>query len=290
MHTFRRARRSLFEPLPANEVTMLPTDLVLLSNDDGYASPGLEALRAAFSKHARTIVCAPEHEQSAMSHSLSLHRPLRLRSPSPDVYAIDGTPADCVYVALHATPLDANGTAPEADPKRVLLPKLPRLVVSGINIGLNLGQDVFYSGTVAAAREAALRGIPSLAMSAHHRADHGPIAELAVRLGEAIVAASERDGRPLLYNVNVPKNWNGKVKAARIGARIYDQAVEFRTDPRGRDYLWLGGVGVRHEDDPGADTEAYDQGFASLTPLALELTLHRELDRAHDIASTVSPA
>jgi 5'-nucleotidase len=269
---------------------MLPTDLVLLSNDDGYSSPGLEALRSAFSKHAQTIVCAPEHEQSAMSHSLSLHRPLRLRSPSPGVFAIDGTPADCVYVALHATPLDANGTPADADPKRVLLPKLPRLVVSGINIGLNLGQDVFYSGTVAAAREAALRGIPSLAMSAHHRADHGSIAELAVRLAEEIVAASESDGRPLLYNVNVPRNWNGRVKAARIGARIYDQAVEFRTDPRGRDYLWLGGVGVRHDEDPGADTEAYDQGFASLTPLALELTLHRELDRAHAIAAKVSPA
>ena len=127
-------------------------------------------------------------------------------------------------------------------------------------------------------------------MSAHHKADHGPIAELAVRLADAIVSASERDGRPLLYNVNVPRNWNGKVKAARIGARIYDQAVEFRTDPRGRDYLWLGGVGVRHDEDPGADTEAYDQGFASLTPLALELTLHRELDRARDIAAEVSPA
>jgi 5'-nucleotidase len=264
---------------------MLSTDLVLLSNDDGYSSPGLAALESAFARHARTVVVAPETEQSATSHSLSLHRPLRMRSVREGVFAIDGTPADCVYVALHATPLDVHGPTGEVDPKRVLVPKLPRIVVSGINLGLNLGQDVFYSGTVAAAREAALRGIPSLAMSAHPRADHGPIAELAVKLAEEVIRASEADGKPLLYNVNVPKHWNGKVKAARIGARIYDQAVEFRADPRGRDYLWLGGVGVRHEDDPGSDTEAYDAGFASLTPLALELTLHRELDRAAAIAA-----
>jgi 5'-nucleotidase len=267
---------------------MLSTDLVLLSNDDGYSSPGLAALESAFARRARTVVVAPETEQSATSHSLSLHRPLRMRSVREGVFAIDGTPADCVYVALHATPLDVHGTTGgEVDPKRVLVPKLPRIVVSGINLGLNLGQDVFYSGTVAAAREAALRGIPSLAMSAHPRADHGPIAELAVKLAEEVIRASEADGKPLLYNVNVPKRWNGKVKAARIGARIYDQAVEFRADPRGRDYLWLGGVGVRHEDDPGSDTEAYDAGYASLTPLALELTLHRELDRAAAIASKI---
>jgi 5'-nucleotidase len=265
---------------------MRPTDLVLLSNDDGFSSPGLEALRTAFSSAATTIVVAPETEQSATSHSLSLHRPLRVRSVTSGVFAIDGTPADCVYVALHATPLDANGlTATPAESRHVLLPKLPRLVVSGINVGLNLGQDVFYSGTVAAAREAALRGIPSLAVSAHPKADHGAIAALAVQLAEMIIEASESDGKPLLYNVNVPRRWNGKVKTARIGSRIYDQAVEFRADPRGRDYLWLGGVGVRHDDDPGSDTEAYDQGFASLTPLALELTLHRELARAEQIAA-----
>lgn len=263
---------------------MLTTDLVLLSNDDGYASPGLEALRTAFSRNSTTIIVAPETEQSATSHSLSLHRPLRLRAVQPGVFAIDGTPADCVYVALHATPLDAQGFSGSSEPSRVLLPKLPRVVVSGINLGLNLGQDVFYSGTVAAAREASLRGIPSLAVSAHPKADHGPIADLAVKLADLVIKASEADRKPLLYNVNVPRNWNGKVKPARLGARIYDQAVEFRADPRGRDYLWLGGVGVHHEDDPGSDTEAYDQGFASLTPLALELTLHRELARAEHIA------
>ncbi len=266
---------------------MHPTDLVLLSNDDGYGSDGLEALRAAFARCAHTIVVAPELEQSAMSHSLSLHRPLRLRSVRPDVFAIDGTPADCVYVALHAMPHDTHGAPGDGPSRRVVLPKLPRVVVSGINLGLNLGQDVFYSGTVAAAREAALRGIPALAVSAHPKADRTAIAELAVRLTDELIAACESDGRPLLYSVNVPREWNGKVRAARIGARIYDQAVEFRADPRGRDYLWLGGAGVRHEDDPGSDTEAYDAGFASLTPLALELTLHPELDRARAIAERV---
>ncbi len=264
---------------------MLPTDIVLLSNDDGYSSPGLEALRAAFSQLAVTIIAAPETEQSATSHSLSLHRPLRLRCVREGVFAIDGTPADCVYVALNATPVESQHDATAARP--VIVPKVPRIVVSGINLGLNLGQDVFYSGTVAAAREAALRGIPALAMSAHAKADHAAVAALAVRLAEFVIDASEADGKPLLYNVNVPLNWNGKVRSARIGSRIYEPGVEFRSDPRGRDYLWLGGVGVRHEDDPGSDTEAYDAGFASLTPLALELTLHRELARAAQIAGQV---
>src|SRR5271154_2588382 len=131
--------------------------LVLLSNDDGHASPGLRTMRDALAAVADVVVLAPESEKSAASHSLSLHRPLRLRAVEPNLFALDGTPADCVYVALHA------GTR--------VLPRKPDLVVSGINHGMNLGQDAFYSGTIAAAREGALRGIPAVATSAHGAAD-----------------------------------------------------------------------------------------------------------------------
>ena len=135
--------------------------LVLLSNDDGFASPGIRAMRAALLEAgAEVVLLAPETEQSASSHALSLHRPLRLRAVEPGVFALDGTPADCVYVALHA------GTR--------VLPRRPDFVVSGINHGMNLGQDAFYSGTIAAAREGALRGIPALATSAHPSRPSGP--------------------------------------------------------------------------------------------------------------------
>ena len=128
--------------------------LVLLSNDDGHASQGIRAMRAALVEAgADVVVLAPETEQSASSHALTLNRSMRLRAVEPGVFALDGTPADCVYVALHA------GTR--------ILPRRPDLVVSGINHGMNLGQDAFYSGTIAAAREGALRGILAVAASAH---------------------------------------------------------------------------------------------------------------------------
>jgi 5'-nucleotidase len=149
--------------------------LVLLSNDDGYASRGIAALRDGLREAFTVVLVAPETEQSAASHALSLHRPLRIREVEPEVFAIDGTPADCVYVALHAV-------------GRVL-PRPPDLVVSGINHGLNLGQDVFYSGTVAAAREGALRGIPSLASSAHTEADLAAVARLTTRIAQELLAA-----------------------------------------------------------------------------------------------------
>ena len=244
--------------------------LVLVANDDGYGSPGIRALHAALSTWADAIIVAPETEQSATSHSLSLHRPLRVRDVEANVFAIDGTPADCVYVALHA--------------ETRCLPRWPDLVCSGINRGLNLAQDAFYSGTIAAAREGALRGIPSIAVSAPHDADLARVADLTLSLAKALFdeaggarGPGARPGLSMvrsspLLNVNVPLDWNGQVKKARLGARIYDETINFRTDPRGREYLWLGGSGVTHAPDPGADTEAYDQGFASITPLVLDLS------------------
>jgi 5'-nucleotidase len=135
---------------------------------------------------------------------------------------------------------------------------------------MNLGQDAFYSGTVAAAREGAFRGIPAVATSAHASVDLSAAAELSVRIALALPRTTQ--GRGALLNVNIPGDWNGGVRATRLGSRIYDEVVDFRRDPRGREYLWLGGPGVRHERAPGTDTDAYDDGVASITPLVLDLT------------------
>ncbi|MCA9642620.1 MAG: 5'/3'-nucleotidase SurE, partial [Myxococcales bacterium] len=191
--------------------------LILLANDDGFRAEGLQALRGALSEFAEVVVCAPASEQSAMSHSLTLHRPLRLVRHEPGVFSVDGTPADCVYVALHS-----------AD--RVV-PRRPDLVLSGLNHGVNLGDDVFYSGTVAAAREAALKGIPAIAVSADNRADRQAAVGVAARLAQSFLGGS-RDELTLL-NVNFPPGSDWKLAATRLGTRRYLDAVEFRRDPRG---------------------------------------------------------
>ena len=234
--------------------------LILLSNDDGVAAPNLAAIRAALRGSADVVICAPELNQSATSHSLSLHRILRLREVEADVFALDGTPADCVYTALH------SGTR--------ILPRRPDLVISGMNHGLNLGVDVFYSGTVAAAREAAIRGIPAVAVSADEGADRAAAASLGAAIALATLDAFR--GAPTkaapLFSVNIPPGISWPVRSTCLGSRLYTEEVEYRRDPRGREYLWIGGAGVRHDLVPGSDTEAHDEGAASITPLTLELT------------------
>jgi 5'-nucleotidase len=251
-----------------------PRPLVLLSNDDGHGSPGLFAARNALAVACDVVTVAPEHEQSASSHALSLRRPLRLRPIEVGRFALDGTPADCVYVALH------GGTR--------VLPRLPDLVVSGINMGLNLGQDAFYSGTVAAAREAALRGIPAIALSAHTTLDLARVARAGARIALALLrqTRAETTKTPLL-SLNFPKEWDGRIRATRLGTRIYEERVEFRLDPYKREYLWLGGPGVHHEKSEGTDTDAYDEHVASITPLVLDLTSTSEAALADAMAREV---
>jgi 5'-nucleotidase len=245
--------------------------LVLLSNDDGYRSRGIERLRTALARFAEVVVCAPEVEHSATSHALSLHRPLRLKQHEPGIFAVDGTPADCVYVALHAG-------------SRVL-PRRPDLVVAGVNHGLNLGDDVFYSGTVAAAREGALRGLRALALSAAADADLDAAAELGARMAEVMCSLSDR---ALLINVNFPPGSSWPVRATRLGTRVYHDGVEFRRDPRGREYLWIGGPGgVEHREVAGSDTEAYDQGVVGITPLVLDLWGRSQQGSAEDVATAL---
>ena len=246
--------------------------LVLLSNDDGYRAEGLAKLRLALRKHADVVVCAPASEQSASSHSLTLWRPLRMDDHGDGVLSIDGTPADCVYVALHSG--------------RRVLPRPPDIVVSGINHGLNLGTDVFYSGTVAAAREGALRGVPAMAFSATLHTDLEAAAELAAEMAMALAVSVP--ARPVLLNVNFPGGRSWPLRATRLGARVYSDTVEFRHDPRGREYLWLGGPGAEHRDVPGSDTAAHDEGVVGVTPLVLDLFSKEHSEAAEVVTRAVA--
>jgi 5'-nucleotidase len=231
--------------------------LVLLSNDDGVEAPGLLALRAELERFADVVVCAPSNNQSATSHKLTLATVLRLSRRDEHTFALDGTPADCVYVALHS--------------EERLLPRWPDLVVSGMNHGPNLGVDVVYSGTVAAAREAANRGIAAIAVSADVRAERGAAAKLAAGVIERCWAAIAGEKSAPLLNLNIPPGKAWKLVATRPGRRLYDDEVVFRQDPRGREYLWIGGSNARHDLAEGTDTAAWEAGDASITPLTLDL-------------------
>jgi 5'-nucleotidase len=174
------------------------------------------------------------------------------------MFSLDGTPADCVYVALNA--------------EKRILPRRPDICVSGMNHGMNLGIDVFYSGTVAAAREAAIRGVPAVATSADHEADRKAAAILSAEIARALWERTRGASGPApLINVNIPSGNQWTVRSTRLGARLYDDSVVFRNDPRSREYLWIGGAEPRHTPVPGSDTDAYDAGEASITPLSLNL-------------------
>jgi 5'-nucleotidase len=231
--------------------------LILLSNDDGFRAPGLRLLREALARFADVVVCAPETEQSGTSHSITLARPLRLLEHEAGVFSLDGTPADCVYVALCS--------------EGRVLPRTPDLVLSGINHGLNLGGDVFYSGTVAAAREGALRGLRGLALSSAHGTDMPAAARYAAALARTFLGSPLPAGSGALLNANFPAGSHWPLRATRLGIRQYEDRAEFRRDPRGGEYLWIGGAGCVHAGPSGSDTEAYDEGVVGVTPLSLEL-------------------
>jgi 5'-nucleotidase len=231
--------------------------LILLSNDDGVHAEGIHKLRLALQQIAEVFVVAPAEEQSATSHRITLAAPLRHRALGDNLHMVYGTPADCVYIAMN---LDG------------LLPRRPDLVVSGINHGHNLGMDVIYSGTVAAAREGALRGIPAIAISADYHADFERVAQLSVPIVQRLLRPEARLPGPPLLNVNFPEGEPLGVRSTRLGRRDYEDRVEARNDPRGRSYYWIGGPATRHDGAEGADTTAVDAGYVSVTPLSLEMT------------------
>ncbi len=227
---------------------------VLLSNDDGIHAPGIAALAAAFPEDEVWIV-APDREQSASSHSISLHRPLRVFEMGPRRYAVDGTPTDAVYMGLNL----------------VLRDRRPDVVVSGVNHGPNLGNDVLYSGTVAAAMEGALLGCPAIAVSLADRRprDFEHAASFAAALARRVVAG--RPGVPTLLNVNVPPGPVKGYRFVRLGTRTYGTEVVENVDPRGRKYYWIGGERPTNEDIPQSDCNCvFQDGLVSVTPLHLD--------------------
>ena len=249
---------------------MPPRPLILLSNDDGVTAKGILLLREQLHRIADVVVVAPELEQSAKSHSITLRRPLRHRRIDEFTHATDGTPVDCVYVALH---------------RQGILSRWPDLFISGINHGANLGSDVFYSGTVAAAREGALRGIPAIAFSSLNLAYMAHAAEMATDMAERVLRLGRPTGQVPLLNVNFPATEPIGVRSTCLGRRLYDDEVTVRRDPRGAEYFWVGGPGAHHHPLEGSDTEAIDAGFVSVTPLSLEATRSEHLDFATQIAS-----
>ncbi len=246
----------------------MSTPLLLVTNDDGVTAPGLRALVEAVHGLGEVIVSAPDTERSGSGHAMTFHSMLRARQVEPGRWAVGGTPVDCVYFGLMH-----------------LCPRPPAVVLSGINAGYNLGTDVFYSGTVAAAAEAHLRGLTGIAASVERGVDPRWARRCVRQLVEAVL--SRPPTRPVLLNVNVPPapghatTPSGGIDAAardqgvmptRLGRRTYHDAVDCRTDPYGKPYYWIGGPPGALAGEDGDDTWAVARGLASVTSLALDLT------------------
>jgi 5'-nucleotidase len=240
------------------------TPALLVTNDDGIHSPGLTALAEALVDLGEIYVIAPDREQSAVGHALTLHRPLRPESAGPRRFAVNGTPSDCVNLGVLG-----------------FLPATPSLVVSGINQGANLGDDVTYSGTVSAAMEGTLLGVPSIAVSLENPV--GGYAE-AARIARLVAARVLVEGLPshTLLNVNVPKATPRGIRLTQLGHRVYKEKVVEQTDPRGRTHYWLGGGPPQWDEREHTDMAAIQDGYASITPLHLDLTHFEALARMAD--------
>ncbi len=230
-----------------------------MCNDDGIRSEGLLALADALRELGAVYVVAPDRERSAVSHALTLAHPLRIEKMGNRLYSVDGTPTDCVNLAV-------NG---------ILRGKKISLVASGINKGANLGDDITYSGTVSAAMEGTLLGIPSIAVSLvsrNHFRFEGP-AKFALRVARNVL----RKGLPkdTLLNINLPDIPLEEVREVRVtrqGKRIYGDSIVAKRDPRGRRYYWIGGDNLERQDIPGSDLEAIEENCISVTPIHMDLT------------------
>jgi 5'-nucleotidase len=234
---------------------------ILVTNDDGIHSEGIVALEGPLRALGEVMTVAPAHEMSAASHSLTLSRPLRIDRIDECHYSVDGTPTDCVTLAMNI----------------IMAGSPPDIVVSGINKGGNLGDDVTYSGTVAGALEASIYGLPGLAISLVQRTDFDfrPAAEFAVELARRVLS----DGLPpgTLLNVNVPPGPIRGVRITRQGNKIVRPTIIEGTDPRQRKYYWIGEESVTWNDEDGTDYHALRQGLVSMTPLRNDLTDFRAL-------------
>lgn len=242
--------------------------LILVSNDDGIHSPGIHILAEALRSIGEVYIIAPDRERTAASHALTLHKPLRMEQLKDKVYSVNGTPTDCVNLAI-------NG----------ILPGRPDIVVSGINKGGNLGDDVTYSGTVSAAFEGTLLGVPSFAISLVAESDHK--FETAAKIAHDLTLLIKEQSLPpeVLLNVNVPnldiKDIRG-IRITRQGKRIYDEnSIIEKIDPRGKKYYWIGGSRLSWEKMEDSDFSAIEEGMVSITPLRLDLTEYNAVKTLH---------
>jgi 5'-nucleotidase len=235
---------------------------ILITNDDGIHADGIRALEAALRELGSVIVVAPSHEVSAASHALTLGRPLRIDRIDETHYAVDGTPTDCITLAMC----------------KIITDEWPSLIVSGINHGGNLGDDVLYSGTVAGALEAIVYGLPGIAVSQVGRGtyDFGPAAHFALLAARKVL----QEGLPerTVLNINVPRGPIRGVRLTHQGTKIVRTRIHEGVDPRGREYYWIGEEHSTWNHEEMSDYEAIRDGFISVTPLQNNLTNFRVLD------------
>ena len=241
---------------------------ILVSNDDGYFAPGITLLAEALARLGEVTVVAPERDRSGASNSLTLDRPLVVRRAANGYFSVNGTPTDCVHIAVTG-----------------LLDFVPDVVVSGVNLGANMGDDTIYSGTVAAAVEGYLLGIPSLALSLTSKT--GRHFESAIEVALEMVERLRRApfGEPVLLNVNVPDLAPGSIRGieiTRLGKRHKAEPVIKLTTPRGEDAYWIGPAGGAADAGPGTDFHAVENQRVSVTPLRLDLTSTTQLPRARE--------
>jgi 5'-nucleotidase len=252
---------------------------ILISNDDGYRARGINALREALESVGDVTVVAPDRNRSGASNSLTLERPLRVEQADADVYFVQGTPTDCVHLAISG-----------------LFPFEPDMVVSGVNDGSNLGDDVLYSGTVAAATEGRFLGKTAVAVSLNTdglRGDATRYFETGAHFARVIVERLMATplGRPAILNVNVPNLPIGQVKGikvTRLGNRHRSEALIRAEDPRGRPVYWIGPAGAGQDAGPGTDFHAVSEGYVSVTPLTVDLTNHSTLASLREWVGTGS--
>lgn len=239
--------------------------MILVTNDDGIYSPGIVSLSRALDRIDEVFVIAPDRERSAVGHALTLHRPLRVEQIGRNQFCINGTPSDCVNLGVLG-----------------ILSKKPDLVVSGINRGANLGDDVTYSGTVSAAMEGTLLGIFSIAISLV-KEDFSNF-KFAAKFGAKIAKIVLNKGLPrdTLLNINIPAKKGKEIKGVKItklGRRIYSEKIVEKIDPRGKKYYWIGPESPQWHQDENTDFEAIAKDMISITPLHLDLTNYKALPK-----------
>jgi len=247
---------------------------ILLTNDDGYGAPGLCALAEALADFGEVSIVAPSSEKSGTAQSLTLRQPIVAQQVAERHWSVDGTPADCVIVALHK-----------------LLPERPDLVISGINFGANLGENVYYSGTVGAAREAALHHLPAVAISLCSKERGANFADSA-RIARSTAETVLKEGLPdqVLLSINVPQPWNGDVRFTRQSKKITRNQLSEGKDPRGRSYFWLFEQKIDRDFEPDTDYAAIFAGAVSVTPLHLDPTHTESLNHLSHWAKSLGEA